>query len=151
MSVPSWKATSMACSLDGVSPVYTRVEAAGLDFMTAFREGLQVRVVSETDAERELVFDLVGVDAPVANALRRILLAEVPSVAFEHVYVSNNTSIVQDEILSHRIGLVPLNIDPRQLELKLRESPASAFASAARGARSPRPLRPPPGAGEGLP
>jgi hypothetical protein len=40
-------------------------------------------------------FDLVGVDPSVANALRRILIAEVPTVAIEHVFIINNTSIIQ--------------------------------------------------------
>jgi hypothetical protein len=39
------------------------------------REGLRIHVV-KLDAE-EMVFDLIGVDASLANALRRILLAEV--------------------------------------------------------------------------
>lgn len=67
-------------------------------------------------------FDLVGVDAPIANALRRIMIAEVPTIAIEDVYVWNNTSIMQDEVLAHRIGLVPLRIDPRTLDYK-REYP----------------------------
>ena len=58
-----------------------------------------------------------GVDAPIANALRRILLADVPTVAFENVFYYNNTSIVQDEVLAHRLGLVPLRVDPHQLEV----------------------------------
>ena len=39
------------------------------------REGLRIHIV-KLDSE-EMVFDLMGVDASVANALRRILLAEV--------------------------------------------------------------------------
>lgn len=53
-------------------------------------------------------FSLVGIDASIANALRRILLAEIPTLAIEYVYVLNNTSIVQDEVLAQRLGLVPL-------------------------------------------
>ncbi|RPB27219.1 hypothetical protein L211DRAFT_834883 [Terfezia boudieri ATCC MYA-4762] len=53
-------------------------------------------------------FDLIGVHAAIANAFRRILLAEVPTLAIETVYVANNTSIVQDEVLAQRLGLVPL-------------------------------------------
>lgn len=60
-------------------------------------------------------FDLIGTDAAIANAFRRILLAEVPTLAIETVYVSNNTSIVQDEVLSHRLGLVPLKGDKNGL------------------------------------
>lgn len=53
-------------------------------------------------------FSLIGVDASIANAFRRILLAEVPTLAIEFVYVHNNTSLVQDEVLAQRLGLVPL-------------------------------------------
>ena len=48
----------------------------------------------------------------IANAVRRILLAEVPTIAMESIYINSNTSIIQDEVLSHRIGLVPIKADP---------------------------------------
>ncbi len=52
-------------------------------------------------------FSLIGIDASVANAFRRIMIAEVPTVAIEYVFVNNNTSIIQDEVLAQRLGLVP--------------------------------------------
>lgn len=63
-----------------------------------------------------IVFEMIGIDTSIANALRRIMLAEVPTVAIEHVYISKNTSIIQDEVLAHRIGLIPINCDPDKLE-----------------------------------
>lgn len=42
----------------------------------------------------------------------------MPTIAVENVYVWNNTSIVQDEVLAQRLGLIPLAIDPRKLEMK---------------------------------
>ncbi|KAF8057238.1 LAF3 [Scenedesmus sp. PABB004] len=71
--------------------------------------------VNSLSAER-VEFDMLGADPALANALRRILIAEVPTVAIEHVFIVNNTSIIQDEVLSHRLGLVPLAIDPTRLE-----------------------------------
>ena len=44
---------------------------------------------------------------------------QVPTVAVENVYIWNNTSLVQDEVLSQRLGLVPLRIDPHKVEFKL--------------------------------
>lgn len=66
--------------------------------------------------EESAVFDLIGVDVSIANALRRILLAEVPTMAIETVYIQENTSIIQDEVLSHRLGLVPIRADPRHFD-----------------------------------
>ena len=65
----------------------------------------------------ELEFDMVGVDPAIANALRRVLLAEVPTMAIEKVFINNNTSIIQDEVLAHRLGLVPIRADPRKFNM----------------------------------
>ena len=59
-----------------------------------------------------MTFSLVGVDASIANAFRRILIAEVPTLAIEDVYITQNSSIVQDEILAQRLGLIPLKGNP---------------------------------------
>jgi DNA-directed RNA polymerase I and III subunit RPAC1 len=59
-----------------------------------------------------------GVGPAVANAFRRILLSEVPTVAIEKVFIVNNTSVVPDEVLAHRLGLVPIAVDPRLFEYR---------------------------------
>lgn len=66
-------------------------------------------------SERVANFDLINIDTAIANAFRRIMIAEVPSVAAEMVYIFNNTSVIQDEVLAHRIGLIPLKVDPDTL------------------------------------
>ncbi|XP_022056039.1 DNA-directed RNA polymerases I and III subunit RPAC1 [Acanthochromis polyacanthus] len=68
--------------------------------------------------ENSIEFDMVGIDAAIANAFRRILLAEVPTMAIEKVFIYNNTSIVQDEVLAHRLGLIPIKADPRLFEYR---------------------------------
>jgi len=50
-------------------------------------------------------------DVPLMNALRRIALAEVPSMAIDEVVMIENSSILQDEMIAHRLGLVPLKTD----------------------------------------
>ncbi|XP_037751404.2 DNA-directed RNA polymerases I and III subunit RPAC1 [Chelonia mydas] len=81
-----------------------------------FEKNFRVDVIHMDESTLE--FDMVGIDAAIANAFRRILLAEVPTMAVEKVFVYNNTSIVQDEILAHRLGLVPIRADPRLFEYK---------------------------------
>lgn len=45
----------------------------------------------------------------------------MPTVAIEHVWISVNTSIIQDEVLAHRIGLIPIGVDPRKLDYVVGE------------------------------
>ena len=56
-------------------------------------------------------FILRGVNVSFANALRRIMLAEVPTMAIEDVVILENTSALYDEIIAHRLGLIPLTTD----------------------------------------
>ncbi|OON14435.1 RNA polymerase Rpb3/Rpb11 dimerization domain protein, partial [Opisthorchis viverrini] len=79
--------------------------------------------VSITDMSDTLEFDMVHIDCSFANAIRRILIAEVPSISIERVYLFQNTSVMPDEVLCHRLGLVPLAIVPRHLIFPSRSLP----------------------------
>jgi len=57
-----------------------------------------------------------GAYTAFVNALRRIMIAEVPCMAIEEVGIIENSSVLNDEFLAHRIGLVPLKMDPAILE-----------------------------------
>jgi len=66
--------------------------------------------VNVTLATPELVkFELTGTDVSVANALRRIMLAEVPTMAIEIVNIFENETVLFDEFIAHRMGLLPLS------------------------------------------
>lgn len=71
-----------------------------------FKKNLKIQFHHNTQFDAS--FSLIGVDAAVANAFRRILIAEIPTLAIEYVFITNNTSVIQDEVLAHRLGLVPL-------------------------------------------
>jgi DNA-directed RNA polymerase I and III subunit RPAC1 len=55
--------------------------------------------------------------------LRRILIAEIPTMAIEKVNMWQNTSIIPDENLAHRLGLVPIKADPREFEYAKQLTP----------------------------
>jgi DNA-directed RNA polymerase I and III subunit RPAC1 len=40
------------------------------------------------------------------------MIAEIPTMAIEKVEMWQNTSIIPDENLAHRMGLVPIMVDP---------------------------------------
>ncbi|XP_075591182.1 DNA-directed RNA polymerases I and III subunit RPAC1-like [Dermatophagoides farinae] len=71
---------------------------------------MKIELIAET--EDTLEFDLIGVDVSVANALRRIMLSNVPTMAIETCEMYQNTGVIQDEILCHRLCLIPFSVDP---------------------------------------
>ncbi|KAG4068149.1 hypothetical protein HA402_001574 [Bradysia odoriphaga] len=81
-----------------------------------FKKEFQITVVRKSSMELE--FDLIHCYPSFANAFRRLIISEVPSMAIEKVHIFNNTSIMQDEVLAHRLGLIPLKADPRLFEYK---------------------------------
>ena len=56
-------------------------------------------------------FILSGANPAFANAFRRAMIGEVPSLAIEDVRIYNNTSALFDEMLAHRLGLIPIKTD----------------------------------------
>ncbi len=65
-------------------------------------------------SERKARFVLSGVSAAFANALRRSVLSEVPALAIDDVNIYDNTSVLFDEQLALRMGLIPLKADARK-------------------------------------
>ncbi|MGC8969109.1 MAG: DNA-directed RNA polymerase subunit D [Conexivisphaera sp.] len=53
-----------------------------------------------------------GIPLEYANAIRRFMISEVPTLAIDSVAIVENTSPVYDEVLAHRLGLIPLKADP---------------------------------------
>lgn len=45
----------------------------------------------------------------------------MPTIAIEHVWIAVNSSIIQDEVLAHRIGLIPIRADARKLDYVIND------------------------------
>jgi len=58
-----------------------------------------------------LRFIVSGINPALANAIRRTIIADVPTMAIEEIAVLENSSVLPDEILAHRLGLIPLTVD----------------------------------------
>jgi DNA-directed RNA polymerase subunit D len=59
-------------------------------------------------SDRSAKFILSNTTAAFANGVRRAMLADVPTLAIDDVNIYNNTSVLYDEQLALRLGLIPL-------------------------------------------
>ena len=66
--------------------------------------------VINTDSKK-ISIKLKGVSLEYANALRRICLNGVPVFAIDTVDIIENTSVIADEDLAHRLGMIPLKTE----------------------------------------
>lgn len=60
-------------------------------------------------SEASIDFDVHNVDVSVVNSLRRVMWAEVPTLAIDLVDIEINSSPLHDEFLAHRLGLLPID------------------------------------------
>jgi DNA-directed RNA polymerase subunit D len=76
---------------------------------------MKVQILKKTDSEIQFLVE--GISPAFANALRRIMMTEVPTMAIEWVDFIQNDSALNDEILANRLGLIPLTFDLKAYNL----------------------------------
>ncbi len=68
--------------------------------------------IKKVHAEENMaVFVIKGTDASYVNAIRRMVSNRVPTMAIDEVTFVQNGSALYDEMLAHRLGLVPFTTD----------------------------------------
>jgi DNA-directed RNA polymerase subunit D len=67
--------------------------------------------VIEKSSER-IVVKFNNIPRQYVNSLRRLAISEVPTLAIDDVVMLENSSVMHDEAVAHRLGLIPLRTDP---------------------------------------
>ena len=70
---------------------------------------MSLSIISQS--EQKVSVKLKGIPIQYANALRRICLNGVPIYAVESIDILENSSVLADEGVAHRVGLIPLKTD----------------------------------------
>ncbi len=70
---------------------------------------MEMKILHEDKNSIKILIE--GVTLAFVNALRRAIIAEVSTMSIENVMILENSSLMYDEILAHRLGLIPLTTD----------------------------------------
>ena len=76
-----------------------------------------IQILTEND--KKISVKLKGVSLLYANALRRICLNGIPIFAIDTVDMIENTSVLADEGISHRLGMVPLKTESAESDSRV--------------------------------
>ena len=68
-----------------------------------------IDIIEKTNERMSVKFN--NVPRVYVNALRRISISEVPTLAIDDVVILENSSVMHDEAVAHRLGLIPLQTD----------------------------------------
>ncbi len=79
---------------------------------------MEIRILEKSKDKLQMSFMIRGTTPAYANVLRRMMMAEVPTMAIEDVEIVKNSSAMYDETLAHRLGLLPLTTDLKSYRMK---------------------------------
>jgi DNA-directed RNA polymerase subunit D len=69
---------------------------------------MSVRILEERGKKMRFVVEGESVDSSLVNGLRRAMMGEVETMAIDQLKIHQNTTMVHDELLFHKLGLIPL-------------------------------------------
>lgn len=73
-------------------------------------DGLNSIKILERD-NNHIVIEFDDIPRQYVNALRRLSISQVPTFAIDDVVILENSSVMHDEAIAHRLGLIPLRTD----------------------------------------
>jgi len=88
---------------------------------------MKVQITSKTDTEIEFILE--DSNPQFANALRRIMISEIPVLAIEDVDFYHNDSVLYNEVIASRLALIPLVFDPDKFHFPREKHDEGKFCS----------------------
>jgi DNA-directed RNA polymerase subunit L len=64
--------------------------------------------------QMQMKFELRDVPVQFANAIRRMLLNETPTVEISDVQILENSTLMPHEVMKHRVEMLPVNVRPSE-------------------------------------
>lgn len=77
-----------------------------------------MKVITKELKTNKAVLKIEDTKTYFVNSLRRIMLSELPKLAIDNIIIYDNTSPLFDEIIAHRLGMIPLPTDLKLLTFR---------------------------------
>jgi DNA-directed RNA polymerase I and III subunit RPAC1 len=90
------------------------VEIKNTFSVTDFRFGVKMEFIHLS--QDELLIECKEINLCYANALRRIIMCELTTVAIEKTFFYENSTVLNDEMIAHRLGLIPIFVNPSLID-----------------------------------
>ena len=78
---------------------------------------MNIEFLNKHKGTGRITFLLKNSNPATANAIRRLIIERVPTMAIYEVEYTKNSSALYDEIVAHRLGLIPLKTDLKGYDL----------------------------------
>ncbi len=72
---------------------------------------MNIEYLNEDKKTGRVTFLLKGASPALANLIRRTMIEAVPTMAIDTVEFQKNSSVLYDEIIAHRMGMIPIKTD----------------------------------------
>lgn len=82
-----------------------------------------------SNSQDSAALHLHNVHPHFSNAIRRSFMSLTPSMRFDHAYIKCIDSLMKDEDLVHRLGLIPLYINPNVFQFEIESDAGFEFES----------------------
>ncbi|TPX46554.1 DNA-directed RNA polymerase [Synchytrium endobioticum] len=70
---------------------------------------IEIRALTSTRSDYSISFILSKTDLSLSNAIRRVCISEVSTLSIDLVEFYENNTVLSDEFIAHRLGLIPLD------------------------------------------
>jgi len=77
---------------------------------------LKIQILKKN--KEKISFKISDISAAFAGEMRNIMISEIPTLSIEWIDFHKNDSVICDEIIASRLGLIPLVFDPKMFNFK---------------------------------
>ena len=73
---------------------------------------MSIKITNMKEEDGMLYFTISGININIANGIRRTILSDIKSLILYNIYIENNNSCLNDEVMKQRLSCIPVHLSP---------------------------------------